>query len=290
MSKKLPPPSRTALGIAEVAARSGVDQRVLRAWESRHGFPSPLRLSNGRRAYAEADVERLRQVSALRETGLSLGAAIARVRETAPAGPSGSIFAGLRMQRPELSAGSMHKPLLVALSRAIEDEYAASADGGVVFGAFQRERHYREAESRWRDVARRAEVCAVFADFAEARAPDRAPIEVPVDPADGISREWCLIFDAPQFSACLLARERPGEAAGNDERLFDTLFSAEPDITRASARTACEIAHGSAPALMTSGEPPQIAGEPGPSSPGLRTLTAMTNRMLAYAERGDTLV
>lgn len=276
------------LGIAEVARRGGIDPRTIRVWEARHAFPEPTRLPNGRREYSEGDVELLLEVVALRETGLSLPAAIDRVRGTAPPSSPTSIFAGLRIRRPELSPGTMPKGLLTSLSRAIEDEYAANAEHGVVFGSFQSERHYRAVEARWDDLAASADLCCVFADFGEAKAPARGPVEVPIDEADPLAREWSVICDAPRFSVCLLARERPGQSSRPDaERLFDMIWSAEPEVTRAAARTAMELARSAAPDLVPAESPEQLAGEPRPSSPELRALTALTNRMLSYAEGGS---
>ena len=57
------------------------------------------------------------------------------------------------------------KPAVLALSRAIEDEYCARAAGGVLIGSFQRERFYRRAERRWRELARTADLAVALADF-----------------------------------------------------------------------------------------------------------------------------
>ncbi len=276
------------LGIAEVAARSRIDQRTLRVWEARHGFPAPTRLPNGRRKYTDADVELLREVVTLRDTGLSLPAAIDRVRGAPPPASSSSIFAGLRTRRPELSPGTMPKGLLTSLSRAIEDEYCANADRGVVFGSFQSERHYRVVESRWRDLTATSDLCCVFADFDNAKAPAGGPVEAPIGEADPLTREWSVICDAPTFSVCLLARERPGQSDRPDAgRLFDMIWSAEPEVTRAASRTAMSLARAATPDLVPTVEPEQLSGEPLPSSPEIRALTSLTNRMLSYAEGGS---
>lgn len=276
------------LGIAEVAKRSGVEQKTIRVWEARHGFPTPSRLANGRREYAESDVELLREIVALRETGLSLPAAIERVRGTAPTSSPSSIFAGLRMQRPDLAPGTMPKGLLTSLSRAIEDEYCANAERGVVFGSFQSERHYRAVEGRWKDLSETADLCCVFADFDAPRRPAGAPIEAPLGPNDALIREWSVICDAPRFSVCLLARERPGQSDRADpDRLFDMIWSAEPEVTRAASRTAMVLARDAAPDLVPTDTPAQLEEEPRPSSPEVRAVTALTNRMLSYAEGGS---
>src|SRR5215207_401023 len=157
-----------ALAIGDLVARTGVREATLRMWEQRHGFPAPARLESGHRRYREADVELVAQVVRERAAGLSLGAAIERVRGSA-ADAEPSIFAGLRRRRPDLQPVMLRKPALLALTRAIEDESCAQAERPLLFGSFQRERFYRASARRWRDFARTAELAIVFADFDRAR-------------------------------------------------------------------------------------------------------------------------
>ena len=67
----------------------------------------------------------------------------------------------------------LRKRVLLALSRAIEDESCAQAERPLLFGSFQRERFYRQSQRRWRDFARTAELAVVFADFERAHAARR---------------------------------------------------------------------------------------------------------------------
>ncbi len=109
-----------------------------------------------------------------RAAGMSLAAAIARVTE-APPSVAESIFAGLRRSLPELQPLALRKGVLLALSRAIEDESCAQAERPLLFGSFQRERFYRQSERRWHDFARTADLAVVFADFDRAHVPDERP-------------------------------------------------------------------------------------------------------------------
>jgi len=145
------------LTIREVAARSGVPAGTLRMWEERHGFPVPQRLPSGHRRYSEQDSDRVRGVQAARDSGLSLGAAIARVRE-APPERSESLYGLLRLRRPELAPELVPKARMIALSHAIEDECLARAHAPVLIGSFQQERFFRRAEPRWRGLAVTASV------------------------------------------------------------------------------------------------------------------------------------
>ncbi|MGE5635678.1 MAG: DICT sensory domain-containing protein [Nocardioidaceae bacterium] len=272
------------LSIRDVAERTGVGQPTLRIWEARYGFPAPRRLPGGHRRYAERDVDLIRRVLAEREAGLSLRAAIDRARADSPAGEPGeaSIFAGLRRRRPDLVPYLLPKRTLIALSHAIEDECCARAERGVLFASFQRERFYRDAAERWRELARTAEEAVVFADFGKARHPGGAPIEVPLDPAGPFGREWSLVCDAPRYSACLSAWERPGQDRTPDaERMFETIWSVEPEIVRAGARIACALVEASAPETAER-LAPLLDEAPPPSDEQVRLAGALASRMVAY--------
>ena len=68
------------LAIKDVAERTGIAPGTIRMWEQRYGFPSPDRTASGYRRYTDDDVEALRRVASYRRLGLSIPAAIDRVR------------------------------------------------------------------------------------------------------------------------------------------------------------------------------------------------------------------
>ena len=53
-------------------ARTGIAAATIRMWEQRYGFPEPERTASGYRMYSEQDVDALRRVSTLRDTGLPI--------------------------------------------------------------------------------------------------------------------------------------------------------------------------------------------------------------------------
>src|SRR5215218_7118053 len=224
------------LAIGDLVARTGVREATLRMWEHRHGFPIPQRLASGHRRYHEADVDLVARVLRERAAGLSLGAAIERVRGAVEE-PEPSIFAGLRRRRPELQPVSVRKPALIALSHAIEDESCARAERPLLFGAFQRERFYRHAERRWKELARTAELAVVFADFEHERLPARGPAEIPIDRVDPLTREWAVVCEAPGHAACLAGIELPDSTMRPEDeaREFEVIWSVEPEVVRAAS-------------------------------------------------------
>ena len=78
-------------------------------------------------------------------------------------------------QRPDLEPRAVRKPVLIALSHAIEDEVLARAEAGVMFACFQREGFYRSSQARWRELSATARAAAVFADFEQIGQPDGGP-------------------------------------------------------------------------------------------------------------------
>jgi DICT domain-containing protein len=250
-------------------------------WERRHGFPEPARLPSGHRRYRESDVELVRRVVRERAAGLSLAAAIERVRD-APADAELSIFAGLRRRRPEVQPIRLRKSVLLALSRAIEDESCARAERPLLFGSFQKVRFYRQSQRRWREFARTAELALVFADFDRLRQPAGGPAELPVEREAPLTREWAIVCEAPGHAACLAGVELAAVAPSADRRReFDVVWSVEPAIVRAATDICLELARRSAPALVERFEDRAAAPPPGPpSDEQLRLAAAVTTRTL----------
>ncbi len=63
-------PADSLLSISAVERDTGLSKDVLRKWEARYGFPVPSRDENGERVYPGAQVDRLRLVKRLLDSGL----------------------------------------------------------------------------------------------------------------------------------------------------------------------------------------------------------------------------
>jgi MerR family transcriptional regulator, light-induced transcriptional regulator len=268
------------LTIGEVARATGLGEATLRAWERRYAFPEPVREPRGHRRYPLEEVERIMRVVAQRDQGIALPLAIERVRAAPPATPS--LYARLRERRPELAPIKVSKRQLTPLAHAIEEESAARAERAMLIGGFQRERFYRCSERRWRELARGAELAFVFADFPRTRSPRGAPAEISLDLSHPVVREWALICEAPEHSACLVAWEPPGREAERDaDRSFELLLTVEPGAVREAAEAAVELAAAAAPELAgRARERLEQLGPPRPESQ-LRLSSAITARLLA---------
>lgn len=274
------------LTIGDLARETGLTPPVLRAWESRHGFPRPARLESGHRRYSREQVALVRQVLRRKDAGIRLEVAIAEVlASTEPDRPS--VFATLRRRHPQLAPSRLRKSTLLALSWALEDHCCALADSPVLFGAFQRQRYWEPAEARWTELARVARSTMVFADF-EAVAdvdPGGRPTRVPLGAAAPMRREWVVACDSPTHSACLSAWELPGQhGVPQKERLFEAMWTIDPhavrDATRVCAAVAAEAAAPGAAALQYA-----LADEPSARFADPVGATALFNRVVEYVDR-----
>lgn len=272
----------TGFSIGEVAARTGVAEGTLRMWERRHGFPAPDRMPMGHRRYSERDVELVRRVAAERAAGVSLAVAIERAGRQ-PETELLSVYASLRRRWPELEPRRLAKPVMVALSHAIEDESLSRADRPLMFASFQRERFYRQEEARWRELSRGATLAIVFADFPRVRGPRGGPAEIPVDRSHPLAREWAVVCDAAHHAVCLAAWEPPSATPVRDgQRVFEAIWSVEPRVVREAARTCLGIATSVRPSLVEAARP-SLEPEPAPVTvEQLRLAAAITNRTLSY--------
>jgi DICT domain-containing protein len=270
------------LTIGQFVERTGIAEGTLRMWERRHGFPTPQRLPSGHRRYSEGDVELVARVARERSAGLSLVAAIARV-QTRSGAPTSSVYAALRRQRPDLEPSILRKPTLLALTHAIEDESLSRAERPLLFASFQTERFYRQEQARWRELSRGAELTLAFADFDRLRTPRDGPAEIPVDRGHPLAREWTVVCCATDHAACLTAWEPPVlHTSPRQDRVFESIWSVEPDVVWEAARICAGIAAAQKPALI---EPvrQRLAFAPGAPTPRqLRLATAITSRTLSY--------
>jgi MerR family transcriptional regulator, light-induced transcriptional regulator len=268
------------LAIKDLAEQTGVAAGTIRMWEQRYGFPEPARTAAGYRIYTEQDVVTLKRAVAYRDRGLSVPAALERARSLTAATDRPSIFAALAAGDAPVRPQRLHKPTLVAISRAIEEEALARAAGPVVIGAFQSERNYRAVEHRYRRLAHVADAVCVYATFSDVKiASDDEPAELPVTGALG--HEWAVIVDAPGYAACLVGWEPPDSTPR--ERVVEAVWTMDPTVVRRAAQVGVALAASSAPdwserLLAMLADRPLAVESPTPG------LTALTNRMLGYLD------
>ena len=179
----------------------------------------------------------------------------------------------------------------------MEDEYCARAQQPTLFAAFQEARFFRQAEPRWRELARTARSAVVFADFSSVdfSSADLAS-EGPALVTPGVEavhlpeeapmrREWSLVCDAPDYVAALAAWELPGQDDVPDrDRLFESVWTLEPRAVRDAARVCARLADVLAPAADHDWHDLD-APAPEPSD-DLRAATSLFHRLVAYVDGG----
>lgn len=223
--------------IGVLASRTGVTPAVLRTWENRFGFPAGMRSPAGHRRFTDADVRRVREVLAVRDSGVPLQLAIDAVARREADGAPESVHAVLVRDFPELRPQRLGRPALVAASYAVEDESLARADRPVVLGAFQSGYRFGRARHRWDELARTASWSAVVADFADDDLPADpgarpARCQLPAD--SPLRREWVVISVSAGFSAVVSAWEVP--ARPGEEPAYESVISTHRPVALAAAR------------------------------------------------------
>lgn len=271
------------LTISDLSDRTGVPPATLRSWESRYGFPTPVRLAGGHRRYAEPDVAAVLEVLRHRSSGLALEVAVRRA--TTESLRSRSVYAELRRAHPELTPQLLSKTSLVALSHAIEDECCARAVEPLLFAGFQRDVFLRSAYARWVELARTARATVVFADIADPVGPRPGmPVEVALPREAPLHREWIVICDAPDLPACMAAVERPGqESAADSRRRFEAVWTVDASAVRHASRVAAALADEYQPGWRTA-DLGLLDEEPTSASADLRRASDLLSRMIGYVD------
>ncbi len=279
------------LSIGELARATGVTAAALRVWETRHGFPTPVRLDGGHRRYSRSDLTAIVEVCRRREAGTRLDIAIRQVRAEANPPPRPSVFADIVALHPAHPPQRLRKRTLLSISRAIEDEVAATAQHGHLFAGFQNGRHFAAARDRWRDLARSAASAHVFADFTDLgdeqldEGSGPGPVRVRVPPSAPMAQEWIVICDTPDLSVALLASDLPGQDRTPDaERAFDAIWTVAPHVVRDASRRCAEVAAAAGSRRATELLTGALALAPRAGHADVLTVERLLHRILRYLE------
>lgn len=126
------------------------------------------------------------------------------------------------------------KPLLVAMSKHLEQQALALGAPAVVGATFQHARQFtRATERRYTRLAESAELVVALA---VGMPPEPAPGVVGADcaPGDPIVEEWSLAVVGPHFAGAVLARDL-GDQGPEDQRRFDYVVTYDRELVVAAA-------------------------------------------------------
>jgi len=272
------------LTIGDVAARTGISAATLRAWERRHDFPRPERLPGGHRRYRDDQCDQVLEVIRRRNGGVRLEVAIADVlMSSSHQGPGApSVFASLRARHPHLESLHLRKSMMKSLSWAIEDEALATAARPVIFGNFQRTKHFEVARPRWEELSRVADVAVVFSAFDEMRL-DTTPVRIPLPGDAPMLHEWSVVVDSAEFCAALSAWEIPGQdAKRNQDRVMEGMWTVDPWVVRDAAlscvRVATDCGYDDGGQMLKTLEERPVSAASAP-------MVTLFNRIVSYADQ-----
>jgi DICT domain-containing protein/GAF domain-containing protein len=153
-----------------------------------------------------------------------------------------SVLTELLNALPDWRPQMYFKSSLTALSHAMEDRVLAGTDAPLAIASFQRERFYRQEAHRYRRIALHSDQVYVLAapetDF-KSNSGDYETIAF--DPTDALASEWHLIIVSPQYTNCLICRERStpkrsnlGGAMDNNRR-FEGIWTFDREVTLKAA-------------------------------------------------------
>ncbi len=277
------------LSIGDLARATGVTAATLRVWESRHGFPRPLRLRSGHRRYSQEHVDAVLEVRRRRDAGLRLAVAIQQIVSEAGGLERPAVFARVGERHPAQPRQELHKRTLLQISRAIEDEMVATAQHAHLFACFQTRSRYEASRDRWEELARAAASAHVFADFGGAAAvQDEAgpgPVRVTLGERAPMRREWVVVCDAPDLPVTMLAWESPGQAAVADrDRVFEVMWSVDALVVRDAARLCAEAAAAAGSRRAAELVAGPLAGPPPSGQPAPLVVGRLVLRILGHLD------
>ncbi|MDI1463473.1 EAL domain-containing protein [Catellatospora sp. KI3] len=133
------------------------------------------------------------------------------------------------------TARSTTKELLIPLSRHIESQ-GLSSESSVLLSTFQHHRYFLPTARRYRNLATRAFVVAVFGtDMPGEPCPGVRGSALRAD--DPLVAEWNVIVIGTYFACALFACDRRAPSTSENSREFDVIVSYDRDLIIDAART-----------------------------------------------------
>lgn len=153
---------------------------------------------------------------------------------------SSSVLEELLERSPHLRPQLYFKSSLTALSHAMEDQVLAVGGNPVVIASFQKERFYRQEANRYRRISALTSQVYVLAapETSFMNGEDDYEI-IAFEAADQLSQEWHLVVIGPNYSTCLICRERSllsHEVGAMDQsRRFEGIWTFDREVCCAAA-------------------------------------------------------
>jgi len=206
-----------------------------------------------------------------------------------------SLHRALRAARPDVRPMLASKATLVVTSHVIEDLVAGAEGGHVLFSGFQHDRHWAYERDRYLELADASEVIAVFAGREPPPGWGVDHVGVRLRAGDPLTQEWFVLALGPEVAVtlCGLDADEPGdedeEGAAADEgaRLFEVIWSFDPDLARTAAGVVLDALERVAPerAARAAEAVRDLAPPPADAAGVAREADAMVAAMVDRIER-----
>lgn len=159
-----------------------------------------------------------------------------------------SVLEELLHALPLLRTQIYFKSSLTALSHAMEDQVLAGTEAALVIACFQRERFYRQEAHRYRRISNKTDqVYVLAAPETEFQNSSQIQEAIAFEPDDGLAKEWHLVVLAPNYSTCLVCREKEGAPVKasdlpsmDQSRRFEGIWTFDRQVSSTVARLLLE--------------------------------------------------
>lgn len=139
-------------------------------------------------------------------------------------------------KRPQL----YFKSSLIALSHAMEDQVLAAGEDALVIASFQREKFYKQEAHRYLKIGQKcSQVYVLAAPESDFDNSSEVYEKVAFSLDDPLTQEWHLVVIAPNYTSCLVCREKTCidavEAVMDNSRRFEGIWTCEQKVSKKAA-------------------------------------------------------
>lgn len=181
---------------------------------------------------------------------------VARVPEHGRLEVADSLFDRLRVAAPDLTVMSVTKSTLVATSHLIETLVYDHRERCVLVSGFQHGRNWAAERDRYLALAGEHDVIAVFAGRPPPVGLALDQIGLRLRTGDPLAQEWFVLAIGPGLAITLCGLDGDALTSGpaptrEADRLFEVVWSVDPDVAAVAAKVVIEAVARSAPDQAT---------------------------------------
>ena len=163
-----------------------------------------------------------------------------------------SLFDALRERNPGMRPVLASKATMVITSHLVEDLVARAPGRTVLISGFQHGRHWAVERDRYLELAGGNDIIAVFAGQEPPPVWDVDHVGIRLRDGDPLSQEWFVLALGPQLAVTLCGLDAhpltgPRTPREEGDRLFETVWSFDPEVARIACGVVLDAVAESAP-------------------------------------------